>query len=82
MTVTRDALFVEIGTLIEQHSIKSDISLSNETKLVELGVDSIDLMEIIFRLEEKHGVAIEPSGMKGRKTVGEVVDYAFQVIAA
>ncbi len=82
MSPTREALFVEIGELIKQHSEQSDIEFEDGIRIDDLGVDSIDLLEIVFRLEEAHGVAINPRGLQGRRTFGDIVDYAFETIAS
>ena len=82
MTITRDAMFHEIAQLIAQHSTQSDATLSEDSRFDALGVDSIDLMEIVFRLEEKHGVEIRVEGLAGRETLGDMVDFAVASVTA
>jgi len=76
----RVSLFTQVAELIQQHSTKTCGTLSDDTRLEDLGVDSIDLMEIVFRLEEVHGTEISIEGLRGRDTLGEIVDYAFSAI--
>ena len=72
----RDDLRVEIYSLIQKYSTHEDLNLSDAAEVETLGVDSIDLMEIVFRLEETHGVEIDDLGMEGVKTLGDIVDLA------
>lgn len=82
MSVKRETLFEEVAGLIREHALDKEAILQAETSIDALGVDSIDLMEIIFRLEEAHGVVISPLGLKGRETLGDIVDYAYETITA
>ena len=72
----RDDLQAEIYSLIQKYSTHEDLKLSDAAEVETLGVDSIDLMEIVFRLEETHGVEIDDLGMEGVKTLGDIVDLA------
>ena len=72
----RDDLRVKIYSLIQKYSTHEDLNLSDAAEVETLGVDSIDLMEIVFRLEETHGVEIDDLGMEGVKTLGDIVDLA------
>jgi acyl carrier protein len=78
----KEALFEEILALVREHSIDPDVDATELAPIETLGIDSIDLMEIIFRLEEHHGVAISPKGLMGRETLGQIVDYAYETITA
>lgn len=80
MSRERAILLEEIGELIKQHSTQYDFVLTDATKLDELGIDSIDLMEIIFRLEEAYGIELGLQALIGKKTVGEVVDFAHETL--
>jgi acyl carrier protein len=82
MSVDRDVLLGQVSNLIRQHSLDPDADLSEVTKLDDLGVDSIDLMEIVFRLEEDHGHEINVAGLVGQETLGDIVDYAFKTLTA
>ncbi len=81
MSASYEDVFSEIITLVRQHALNTDLEYEKSTRIEALGVDSIDLMEILFRLEESHGVAISPLGLQGKQTLGEVVDYALTKIS-
>ncbi|WP_284262150.1 phosphopantetheine-binding protein [Roseicyclus amphidinii] len=80
MSLDRETLFAEIAELVKLHSTDPNATFAEATQLEELGLDSIDLMEIVFRLEETHGAEISISGLAGKNTLGEVVDYALNQI--
>ena len=44
------------------------------TTLADLGVDSLDTVEILMEMEDEFGVTIEP-GEVHVETVGELADY-------
>lgn len=46
-----------------------------ESTLKDLGADSLDLVEIIMKIEEQFGVEIDDDKAESMKNVGEVVTY-------
>lgn len=78
--VTRDVVQAEIYELIRKYSVADDLDLSDASEVETLGVDSIDLMEIVFRLEEKFGLEIDDTGMETVKVLGDIVDLALSTI--
>lgn len=78
--VTRDVVQAEIYELIRKYSVADDLDLSDASEVGTLGVDSIDLMEIVFRLEEKFGSEIDDTGMETVKVLGDIVDLALSTI--
>ena len=50
-------------------------SLSPETKFVDLGADSLDMVEFSMDVEEEFKVNIEQSDMAGIKTLGDAVSF-------
>lgn len=53
---------------MEENTIKA------ETTLEDLGVDSLDTVEILMEMEDEFGITIEPANVKV-KTVGELASY-------
>lgn len=78
--VTREIVQDEIYELIRKYSVADDLDLSDTSEVETLGVDSIDLMEIVFRLEEKFGSEIDDTGMETVKVLGDIVDLALSTI--
>lgn len=57
-------LNIDMATITEEASFKED-----------LGVDSLDLFELVMALEEEFGVEIPTEDLEGLTTVGAVVKY-------
>ena len=51
-----------------------DVTESSSFK-EDLGVDSLDLFELLMSLEEEYGFEIPAEDMEGLETVGDVIDY-------
>ena len=50
--------------------------ITMDTRFVEdLGVDSLDMVELIQNLEEEYNVEFDAEDMSELKTVGEVISY-------
>jgi acyl carrier protein len=47
--------------------------------LQELGADSLDLVEIIMKLEEQFGIEIDDAKAEQLKNVQDVVDYVHSI---
>ena len=57
-------LNIDINTITEEASVKED-----------LGVDSLDLFELVMALEEEFGVEIPTEDLETLTTVGAVAKY-------
>jgi acyl carrier protein len=80
VSVTRDTVQTEIFDLVRKYSLSKQLELTDASEVETLGVDSIDLMEIVFRLEEKFGAAIDDSGLENLPKLGDLVDLAHRAI--
>ena len=50
-------------------------TISDDVKLRDgLGVDSLDIMEVVFEIEERLRIAIAEDELAGIETVGQVID--------
>lgn len=79
---TREELSQMFGELINKYSKDKTITLSEDTKLTELGVDSIDIMEIVFEIEELHGIEIDDVGTLDADNFGQLLDSVVQSFEA
>lgn len=62
--------------LIKELSISSPDKVTRDAKLSEdLGIDSIDAIELVMKLEEEYSIQISDEKIKDVKTFGELVDY-------
>ena len=80
--VTKKSLQLEVFELVEKYSSQKDLKLTNSTSIDGIGINSLDLLEIVFRLEESHGMAISDLDVGGVKTLGEIIDIAHDAIKA
>jgi acyl carrier protein len=71
MKVTEAALL----DMIAEEAIIDRKTLSREAALSDLGISSLDVITLLFELEEKFGVVIEEGDMPVMATLGEMVDF-------
>ena len=62
--IIADQLHIEADTITEETAFKED-----------LGVDSLDLFEIVMAFEEAYGIEIPSEDLEGLTTVGSVMNY-------
>ena len=58
-------------------NVKKDIAVDGfgrTTPLAELGIDSLDALNILFAIEEHFGVAISDERAREIRTFGDVID--------
>lgn len=74
-TFTREDTFDKVAAII---AAKLNIDKSRVTGLVtlqDLGADSLDIVEVIMKIEEQFGVTINDADAEKLHTVDEVVSY-------
>ncbi|MCI8511301.1 MAG: acyl carrier protein [Lachnospiraceae bacterium] len=59
-----DQLSIDAGTVTEESSFKDD-----------LGVDSLDLFQLVMALEDEYSIEIPSEDLQGLATVGDVMRY-------
>lgn len=62
--IIADQLNIEADTITEETAFKEN-----------LGVDSLDLFEIVMAFEEAYGIEIPSEDLEGLTTVGSVMNY-------
>jgi acyl carrier protein len=65
----------ELLDLISKEAIIDREKLTREATLEDLGISSLDVISMLFELEEKYGVVIEEGDMPQMSTLGEMVDF-------
>jgi acyl carrier protein len=78
MTVTEDQLL----DLISEEAIIDRAKLNREATLGDLGISSLDVITMLFELEERYGVVIEEADMPQMNTLGEMVDFLLERLNA
>ena len=61
--------------VIQEQMGKEDIVLTEDTKLDDLGVDSIELMEFIINLEDEFALEISDDTIDHMVKVADLLDY-------
>ena len=65
----------ELLDLVAHESGVERVKLVREAVLADLGVTSIELITLLFEIEDRYGVAIEESELPEMTTVGEMSDF-------
>ena len=68
-----DKVFQAIAELIAERNDADPAEVTRDTRFQDVGIDSLDTVEMLMNLEDKIGVEIELS--QKVETVGELVDY-------
>ena len=63
-----------IGIFVEQLALDAG-TISRETLLEELNIDSLDAVELVMAFEERFGISIPGADAEKMRTVGDVIDY-------
>jgi len=65
----------EILDLIAKEAIIDREKVTRDATLEDLGISSLDLISMLFELEETYGVVVEEADMPQMTTLGEMVDF-------
>ncbi len=68
-----DKVYQAIAELIAERNDSDPAEVTRNTRFQDVGIDSLDTVEMLMNLEDKIGVEIELS--QKVETVGELVDY-------
>ncbi len=71
----------ELLDMLAEEAIIDRQKLTRDAKLEDLGISSIDVISLLFELEERTGVTIEEGDMPKMETLGEMVDHLMAKIA-
>lgn len=73
--MSRVEILQKMQLVIKEQMGKEDIVLTEETKLDDLGVDSIELMEFIINLEDEFDLEISDDTIDHMVKVADLLDY-------
>ncbi|MDR2046970.1 MAG: acyl carrier protein [Clostridiales bacterium] len=69
-------MFEEIKETIAKQFKIDPSGLTRETNiLTDIGADSLDLVDLLMKLEEKYGMTIDDKELERIKTVGDIENY-------
>ena len=73
--MSRVEILQKMQLVIQEQMGKEDIVLAEETKLDDLGVDSIEFMEFIINLEDEFSLEISDNTIDHMDKVSDLLDY-------
>ena len=59
-----------------ENIVSSSYTLTDDSYLVEMGIDSLDVVELVMELEEELNMDIEDDAFSGIETVGALIQAA------
>lgn len=76
--MSRVEILQKMQLVIQEQLGREDIVLTEATKLDDLGVDSIELMEFIINLEDEFALEISDNTIDHMDKVSDLLDYLFE----
>ena len=73
--MSRVEILHKMQLVIQDQMRNKDIVLTEDTKLDDLGVDSIELMEFIINLEDEFALEISDDTIDHMDKVADLLDY-------
>ena len=61
--------------LVEKLDVEADKVTENASFSEDLGIDSLDLFDLVMSFEEEFGIEIPAEELEDLKTVGDMVNY-------
>jgi acyl carrier protein len=65
----------ELLDIIATEAIVDRATLKRESPLADLGIQSLDVVSVLFEIEERWGVTIDEEDLPRMANLGEVLDY-------
>ncbi len=78
-----DSLSIEhrvIAAIARSKRVEAD-TIGPETTFEELGMDSLDAIELLFEIEEEFDLTVEDDAVQGKETVGQVIEALRRALA-
>ena len=73
-------MFEELKKILLQVLGKQDIDVSDNTKIDDLGLDSLGKIEVVCAIEDKYDIEIPNSKLRSFKTVKNMVDFLEETV--
>jgi len=74
MTIDRNAIL----DIIAEEALVDRAKLIPEATLESLGIASLDIISIVFALEERFGLVLEQADLEGVQSLGQLVDLILE----
>lgn len=60
--------------------LPKDVQIDESTRLDELGMSSLQISEVVFTLEDEHGVEFDPARAANAQTLGDLLSLGNAVL--
>ncbi len=65
-----------IVEIIREQLNIDDVDITEDTSFKDdLGVDSLDLLELVMAFEEEYSIELNPEELEGISTVGDIMEF-------
>ena len=71
-----------VAVIVEQLDVTREQCIPAASFINDLGADSLDLMELIMKMEERFGVPISDEELQHIRTIKNVTDFIKKAVAA
>ncbi|MFZ3116663.1 MAG: acyl carrier protein [Syntrophales bacterium] len=71
-----------VAVIVEQLDVTREQCIPAASFINDLGADSLDLMELIMKMEERFGVSISDEELQNIRTIKNVIDFIKRTVAA
>ncbi len=69
-------MFDKVQAILAKQLRKDPAIITRESKIKrDLGADSIDILQLLMRVEDQYGIVIPDRALATFETVGDVVDF-------
>ena len=69
-------MFEKVQAILAKQLRKDPAVITRESKIKrDLGADSIDILQLLMRVEDQYGIVIPDRALATFETVGDVVDF-------
>lgn len=66
----------KIVDIIREQLNIDDVEITEDTSFKDdLGVDSLDLLELVMAFEEEYSIELDPEELEGIQTVGDIMEF-------
>jgi len=66
--------------LIKQGRVPEDLAANGATRVEDLGIDSLDMVEMLYEVEEKYGIRVDDTGQLKTMTLDELTDLLHSLV--
>jgi len=73
-------MFEELKKILLQVLGKQDIDVSDNTKIDDLGLNSLGKIQVVCAIEDKYDIEIPNSKLRSFKTVKNIVDFLEETV--